>query len=668
MGSKLSIRRSSSAPTKKKELGLSLARFRTKKRAVEPESSIALQLLFLNLFLLLLLLLSSLNNNNTTSFQLSALLILGMAAAAAAQSAPVAVTSDASVVAPSALAAPELAAQLSEKIAAVLSAAAAAPSSAVAAAASAAATEDELAAVAAMPEVDAAAEAAVAEMFAQAVAEASQEESATAAAAAATPVDAAAPAAAVDAATAAEAAAPMEAAAVIVTPEAPASSSPLSATAEAASRDLDLTAAAATASATAPAEHTAAALVFQDMNDEVSDLKNEALMAIQADEAASDAAAAAANGAESMPTNDASAATAATVAKYQDKVAKSVAAHSDVLTLLDAKKPEAAAQWDALRESINEAAEYEQGGPAVFAAASPRLASLLAKAEETEKALQETVEQARASGESLNSPEWKAKTVDAVVQALDEAKASSTAKAAVAAYEQAMAQASGAGASDGGGVINSFAARSGAGAVAPIMNEGDLEPIGGGSSLVAPSAGGGSDAAPLEMVAVGAREANPAKPTVDFLATLPKDVVAGWGADTVTKYLAAVASAAKVPLEDVDITAVSTEADAVDTRVTFSSKKDAESWVSKLKEGDDVSGLGAATAAAGLGTATASDVLLVGAGFGAATGEDEVTPAAAPSNGGGVKLSTGAIAGIAVGSAAGVALIAAVVVVLARRR
>ena len=201
------------------------------------------------------------------------------------------------------------------------------------------------------------------------------------------------------------------------------------------------------------------------------------------------------------------------------------------------------------------------------------------------------------------------------------------------------------------------------------MNEGDLEPIGGGSNLVTPSAGAGRALLPplMEMVAVGAREANPAKPTVDFLATLPKDVVAGWGADTVTKYLAAVASAAKVPLENVDITAVSTEADAVDTRVTFGSKKDAESWVGKLKEGDDVSGLGAATAAAGLGTATASDVLLVGAGYGAATGEDQVTAAAAP-GGSGVKLSTGAIAGIAVGSAAGVALIAAVVVALARRR
>ena len=53
-------------------------------------------------------------------------------------------------------------------------------------------------------------------------------------------------------------------------------------------------------------------------------------------------------------------------------------------------------------------------------------------------------------------------------------------------------------------------------------------------------------------------------------------------------------------------------------------------------------------------------------GFGAATGEDQVTAAAAP--GSGVKLSTGAIAGIAVGGAAGVALIAAVVVVLVRRR
>ena len=404
------------------------------------------------------------------------------------------------------------------------------------------------------------------------------------------------------------------------------------------------------------------------MMDEVADLKQEALAAIQADEAASDAAAAAANGAAATPTNDASQATAATVAKYQDKVAKSVAAHSDVLTLLEAKQPEAAAQWDALRESINEAAEYEKGGPEVFAAASPRLASLLAKAEETEKALQATVEEARASGESLTSPEWKAKTVDAVVQALDEAKASSEAKAAVAAYEQAMAQASGAAAAtEGGAIASSFAARPGA-VPAPVMNEGDLEPIGGGSSLVAPSAGATSeDAAPLEMVAVGAREANPAKPTVDFLATLPKDVVAGWGADTVTKYLAAVASAAKVPLESVDITAVSTEADAVDTRVTFQSKKDAESWVSKLKEGDDASGLGAATAAAGLGTATATDVLLVGAGYGAATGEDKVTPAAAP-NAGSAKLSTGAIAGIAVGSAAGLALIAAVVVALARRR
>ena len=400
--------------------------------------------------------------------------------------------------------------------------------------------------------------------------------------------------------------------------------------------------------------------------DEVADLKSEALLAVQADEAASDAAAAAANGAESMPTNDASQATAATVAKYQDRVAKSVAAHSDVLTLLDAKKPEAAAQWDALRESIDEAAQYEQGGPEAFAAASPRLASLLVKAEETERALQATVEEARASGESLSSPEWKAKTVDAVVQALDEAKASSSVKAAVAAYEQAMAEASGA--ATEGGAITSFAARSAGAAAAPVADEGDLEPIGGGSSLVAPSVGSSSESSPplMEMVAVGAREANPAKPTVDFLATLPKDVVAGWGADTVTKYLAAVASAAKVPLESVDITAVSTEADAVDTRVTFSSKKDAESWVSKLKEGDDVSGLGAATAAAGLGTATASDVLLMGAGFGAATGEDQVTAAAAP--GSGVKLSTGAIAGIAVGGAAGVALIAAVVVVLVRRR
>ena len=52
--------------------------------------------------------------------------------------------------------------------------------------------------------------------------------------------------------------------------------------------------------------------------------------------------------------------------------------------------------------------------------------------------------------------------------------------------------------------------------------------------------------------------------------------------------------------------------------------------------------------------------------YGAATGEDQVTAAAAP--GSGVKLSTGAIAGIAVGGAAGVALIAAVVVVLVRRR
>lgn len=368
-----------------------------------------------------------------------------------------------------------------------------------------------------------------------------------------------------------------------------------------------------------------------------------------------------------MPTNDASVATDATVAKYQDKVAKSVAAHTDVLTLLDAKKPEATAQWDALRESINEAAEYEKGGPEVFAAASPRLASLLVKAEETEKALQATVDEAKASGESLTSPEWKAKTVDAVVQALDEAKATSSVKAAIAAYEEAMVDAS---APSDGGAIKSFAAKSGA--AAPKMNEGDLEPIGGGSSLVAPSAGAagsGSEAAPLELVAVGAREANPAKPTVDFLATLPKDVVAGWGADTVTKYLAAVASAAKVPLENVDITAVSTEADAVDTRVTFDSKKAAESWVSKLKEGDDASGLGAATAAAGLGTATASDVLLMGAGFGAATGEKEVTPAPAPKgSSGGAKLSTGAIAGIAVGSAAGLALIAAVVVAVARRR
>lgn len=335
------------------------------------------------------------------------------------------------------------------------------------------------------------------------------------------------------------------------------------------------------------------------------------------------------------------------------------------MTLLDAKKPEAAAQWDALRESINEAAEYEKGGPEAFAAASPRLASLLVKADETEKALQATVEAAKASGDSLDSPEWKAKTVDAVVQALDEAKASSSAKAAIAAYDEAMADAS---LSDGG-AIKSFAAKPGSAAAAPITNEGDLEPIGRGSSLVAPSAGANSEAAPLELVAVGTREANPAKPTVDFLATLPKDVVAGWGADTVTKYLAAVASAAKVPLENVDITAVSTEADAVDTRITFDSKKAAKSWVSKLKEGDDASGLGAATAAAGLGTATASDVLLVGAGYGAATGEKEVTPAPAPegSSSSGAKLSTGAIAGIAVGSAAGLALIAAVVVALARR-
>ena len=563
-----------------------------------------------------------------------------MAAAAAAQStsAPVAVTSDASAVAPSDLAAPELAAELSAQLSALLSAAAAAPSASKAlggASKAAAASDDELAAFAASPEADTA----ITAMFSQAAAVMD-----SAAAAAAAP-DAAAPdAAAVEAAPEAAVAAPAA----------------LSANAATASRDLDLAAAAATAASTAPAEHTAAALVFQDMNDEVADLKQQALEAVQADEAASDAAAAAANGAESMPTNDASQATAATVKKYQDKVAKSVAAHADVLTLLDAKKPEAAEQWDALRESINEAAEYEQGGPEVFAAASPRLASLLVKAEETEKALQATVDEARASGESLTSPEWKAKTVDAVVQALDEAKASSSVKSAVAAYEEAMSAAAG----TEGGAITSFAAKSGA--AAPIMNEGDLEPIGGGSKLVAPSAGSGSEASPLEMVAIGAREANPAKPTVDFLATLPKDVVAGWGADTVTKYLAAVASAAKVPLESVDITAVSTEADAVDTRVTFSLKKDAESWVSKLKEGDDVSGLGAATAAAGLGTATASDVLLVGAGFGAASGEDQVTAAAAPSSG--AKLSTGAIAGIAVGSAAGLALIAAVVVALARRR
>ena len=612
---------------------------------------------------------TSLNlNNNTNSHQLSALLLIGMAAAAAAQqastAAPVAVTSDAVAVSPSDLAAPELAAEISAQLSALLSAAAAAaPASATSTskpASKALISDEEIAAVAAMPEAEA--DAAVAAMFSQAVNAVAMEAAASADAAAA-PADAAA--APMDVAAAAVEAAPEAA----ITAPAADPAATLSSSAAAASRDLDLAAAAATAAASAPAEHTAAALVYQDMLDEVEDLKRQALEAIQADEAAADAAAAAANGAESpLPgSGDSSAATTATVAKYQDKVAKSVTAHSDVLTLLEAKKPEAAAQWDALRESIDEAAEYEKGGPEVFAAASPRLASLLVKAEETEKALQATVEEAKNSGESLNSPEWKAKTVDAVVQALEEAKASSSARAAVAAYDEAMAQASAE-----GGVLNSFAAKSGnaaAAAAAPVMNEGDLEPIGGGSSLVAPSAGSASsEASPLEMVAVGAREANPARPTVDFLATLPKDVVAGWGADTVTKYLAAVASAAKVPLENVDITAVSTEADAVDTRVTFSSKKDAESWVSKLKEGDDVSGLGAATAAAGLGTATASDVLLVGAGFGAATGEDTVTAAPAPDSSSGVKLSTGAIAGIAVGSAAGVALIAAVVVAVARRR
>ena len=346
-----------------------------------------------------------------------------------------------------------------------------------------------------------------------------------------------------------------------------------------------------------PLNKTASTVVYQKLKAEVATLKNQTLAAL------------------ATPAGKANA--TAIVDAFQAKVNASVLAHASVMDSLAAAKPNKTAQFAALAAAVNKTAGVE---------------SLAAKVNTTSAAWAKKV--AAANKTLTSAVATKNATLNSAI-----ARKNATLYSALATKNATLAGLT--------GTKDLTALKTAFGGVSFLQNTDEQPAPAGEEEAAEDEAASDEEAADDESDEEASTDS---KAAVDFLVALPKDVVAEWTPAQSKKLADALATFAKVETPAVTVKAVSPDAGAVDASVDFADADAAKSFAEALKAGD--AGLSAATAVAGLGSATASDVKVTEAAV--AGGAD-----GAATTSGAKKLSGGAIAGITIGSLAGVALIAA---------